>query len=368
MSDSLKNKIAYITEKLTHEEDRVKIQFFCVYLIFIVVSGVMTIINVFQPQFKLLMLSTLIFTVLNILNAILSLLKGKFEISARVLFSVEIILLFTFFILIGQPEGFSAIWCSILPLSGLVLYRRKIGSILAFIQFLIVIFFFWLPVGKDILSSCQPDGIVYTSSFMLRFPVFYLACFGVGFFFETVRAKIQVELTSSRNKFENMSYYDVLTGLGNHNTYYKKQTDLEKIIAESPNEINFAVILLDLNSLKTTNDNFGHHFGDLLIQEAGNILKNHFKYSLICHIGGDEFVVFAQGNDYDNFLKLYSSLEKEISYKTVNKEGHDLVLSVASGYAIYKNGCPLKDLILEADKNMYENKKMLKTQHNLPER
>lgn len=57
------------------------------------------------------------------------------------------------------------------------------------------------------------------------------------------------------------------------------------------------VIFCDVNSLKYTNDIFGHEAGDKLIKSFASILKNSFRNDETFRISGDEFVILLSTID-----------------------------------------------------------------------
>ena len=120
----IKNILRKISAKLDKNDERISFQFLVVYILLGIVSLVMTIINLFTG-YKLLMYQTLSFTIALIFNIILHLINKKCELTARILFYIEIIALFTSFIIVGEPEGFSAIWCALFPTCGLLFTKRS---------------------------------------------------------------------------------------------------------------------------------------------------------------------------------------------------------------------------------------------------
>ena len=69
----LRNKKNF-RELLTDEKIRVRMQFFCIFVIFGLVSAVMTVVNVYT-SWPLLMRSTLIFAIANVVNILLVLIN-----------------------------------------------------------------------------------------------------------------------------------------------------------------------------------------------------------------------------------------------------------------------------------------------------
>ena len=193
-----KNTINWM-ELITNDDSRQHLQFECVFAIMAFISAFMTVLNYFTGWRGALMHATLYFSVLNIVNVLLEFLGGeKVKKVARVLFAVEIVTLFTFFIINGQPKGFSTLWALLMPACGLLLYKGAVGSLIAGIQFVIIIFLFYFPTGRQILNYD------YNDVFMMRFPVLYAAFFIVGFFFEIVRQNTQKELSEARDQYREL--------------------------------------------------------------------------------------------------------------------------------------------------------------------
>jgi len=193
----LNNTYNQLKTLVGEEDERVHIQFLVVCSILAFVSLAMTVMNLIT-DWRMLMWSTLVFGIANIINVFLIYKKGVTEMIGKFLFGAEFLALFTFFVVVGEPEGFSAIWAAMLPSCGLLLYKAKKGSFIVLIEFIILIFFFWTPVGRSLL---QYD---YTESFMERFPLLYSAFYIVGIFFEFVRQLTQSELVIAKNKYHDL--------------------------------------------------------------------------------------------------------------------------------------------------------------------
>ena len=367
MGKPIFNNIQSLKARLTDENTRISLQFLIIFFLFSFVSMFMTIINI-ATGYSALMWATIIFSIANMINVILCLIKHKCDIVARYLFSAEIILLFVFFILNGEPEGFAVNWSTILPIGGMILYKRRYGTIMSLIFFVILAFFFYLPVGHNIINYFQIevfgyDQIVYTESYMLRFPVLYLSCFGIGLFFETIRSYIQEELALSREKYKRLSFVDTMTGLSNENSYQFAVSQIVKDIQHGTAE--FAVVVLDVNNLKKTNDTLGHLFGNHLITATADELVEIFAGSKVFHIGGDEFVVLLQNEKSLHWEELYKNVIERLNYSTTFYEGKEMIFSVAAGVKAYEPGMTYDEVFTAADNMMYENKQMIKEKYKI---
>lgn len=159
---------------------------------------------------------------------------------------------------------------------------------------------------------------------------------------------------------------DVLTGLGNERAYYSY---LEEIDSRKKSKAKrYAVVLMDLNGLKVTDDTLGHRFGCQLIIEFGHQLPEFFKTSKLYHIGGDEFVAILEDEDFRNRNKLLEKFIEKYSCKEIEFEGKKLILSVAIGMQENEKDKKYNEIFQMADKNMYANKKIIKKKYNIQSR
>ena len=193
-----KPKISW-SETITHESSRQHFQFLCVFAIMAFISVFMTVMNYFTGWRDALMHATLYFSIANIVNVLIEFFgKNRTRQIPRILFAIEIVFLFTFFIINGQPKGFSSLWALLMPSCGLLLYQGVVGSLISGVQLAIIIFLFYFPDGRQLLNY------EYTDVFMMRFPVLYTAFFGVGLFFELVLHYNQQALSAARDKFQSL--------------------------------------------------------------------------------------------------------------------------------------------------------------------
>lgn len=164
----------------------------------------------------------------------------------------------------------------------------------------------------------------------------------------------EAELGSARQ----MAYTDPLTGVKNKNAYLEDVMGIEKRINDRILK-DFAIIVFDVNDLKTVNDLKGHDEGDRYIKNASRIICNHFKHCPIYRIGGDEFVAFLMGEELKKRDFLIKSFNKKIERNLA-----DGGIAIACGYAVYDEKNPENNnytkIFEYADKKMYEQKKKLK--------
>lgn len=156
-----------------------------------------------------------------------------------------------------------------------------------------------------------------------------------------------------------LAYRDSLTGVKNKTAYLEVEKNMEEQMRSGRPE--FAVVVLDINGLKKVNDTYGHDFGDMLIICACKIICNVFRHSPVYRIGGDEFVVILENNDYEHYQELLENLQIEIDKYNENSRT-DSRVSVARGIALYESETDLvfANVFKRADDAMYQNKAAMK--------
>ena len=155
-----------------------------------------------------------------------------------------------------------------------------------------------------------------------------------------------------------MARLDKLTGIRNKNAFMEYTASIDEKLKSGMDPEPFAFVMCDVNDLKLLNDTRGHSFGDEAIRRASCMVCDVFEHSPVFRVGGDEFVVFLRGDDYDNKNDLMDKLRNQV---LENKEsGVGAVL--ASGIAEYdpENDSLVSEILDRADRAMYENKQKLK--------
>jgi diguanylate cyclase (GGDEF)-like protein len=147
--------------------------------------------------------------------------------------------------------------------------------------------------------------------------------------------------------------------------YNQAVVELEHKI-EDGEDLEFAIVMVDLNDLKKVNDSCGHEHGDKYIIGSCNIICDIYEHSPIFRIGGDEFVIILQGQDYENRLDLYRELNRQFKDASADMQREPWErYSAAAGMAEYTRfpNETVEDIFRIADENMYEEKQKMKQQH-----
>ncbi len=91
-------------------------------------------------------------------------------------------------------------------------------------------------------------------------------------------------------KLKHQAYHDPLTDLPNRSLLLDRLA--ESIAFSKRFNKKIAVLFLDLNGFKPINDQYGHHVGDILLQQVGRRLSKLIKnFDTLGRLGGDEFLI-----------------------------------------------------------------------------
>lgn len=148
-------------------------------------------------------------------------------------------------------------------------------------------------------------------------------------------------------RFEKISMTDYMTGVFNRN-------GVEKIFLDfCQDNKSFYVLLCDLDKTKKINDSYGHVYGDEYIKSAVGIMEDAIKHKgYLGRIGGDEFIILLDFEDEELLINRINEIKKNVS-EIFQDDG----IGISIGYSAFPmQGKDLNQLILLADKRMYEDK------------
>lgn len=166
------------------------------------------------------------------------------------------------------------------------------------------------------------------------------------------------ERKKMEERLQKAAMTDDLTGLFNRRGFMNNAERQLKLSDRTKRGM--SLLYIDLNGLKTINDDFGHEEGDQALVDTANIMKKTFRKSdVVARIGGDEFAVLLTTPSRPDIKTIVSEhLQRHL--ETHNKSsGRPYELSLSIGITHYNPEQPseLDKLLSEADASMYENKK-----------
>ncbi len=166
------------------------------------------------------------------------------------------------------------------------------------------------------------------------------------------------ELRESHRQLEEIAYYDMLTSLPNRRMFTEQFRS--RLALSRRHGTPFALLLIDLDSFKQTNDSFGHDAGDAVLTESAKLLQSAVRESdCVARLGGDEFaILLISPTDPAGIAmvagRIVDSFEAGIPFK-----GTKLPSSCSLGIAVFPgDGDTQESLYKSSDLALYEAKRM----------
>ncbi len=191
------------------------------------------------------------------------------------------------------------------------------------------------------------DESVALSVFSARFAMYGIAAVVLGSFAE---AHYLVQ-----SSLRDLATLDPLTRVYNVASFYR-----EMELRESQRS-QFAVIIVDLDDLKTINDTLGHQVGTEAIRAVANVLRRVVRGSdVLARYGGDEFVVILHDANMAGAQIVINRMREMLEDEKVPGASR-LKLSVSVGVALFgEDGKSAEELLEAADRRMYRDKQTRK--------
>ncbi|MQG92714.1 diguanylate cyclase [Pseudomonas sp. MN1F] len=160
------------------------------------------------------------------------------------------------------------------------------------------------------------------------------------------------DLKGVEEELRALSVTDALTGIHNRR-YFQERLKVELDRAQR-DELDLAVIMLDIDHFKRINDQYGHAVGDhvlrCLCQRIGQRLR---RTDVFCRLGGEEFMVLCPGSNAEQARMLAMELWQGVRSVPVDGVGK---VTASFGVAGWRLGEGADALLLRADAGVYAAK------------
>ncbi|MEM9565962.1 MAG: EAL domain-containing protein [Actinomycetota bacterium] len=173
--------------------------------------------------------------------------------------------------------------------------------------------------------------------------------------FTSLSTNLAARISATRllDQLEQQARTDALTGLANRNAI---EAELERRLADRTAQ--GTVLMLDLDRFKDVNDSLGHHFGDALLRQVADRLRDHLRSSdLVGRLGGDEFAIVLDHDPDRDLDRQLTSLSRRLT-EPVDLGGVSLEVGSSIGVASWPADASTgTELLRLADIAMYEAKR-----------
>jgi diguanylate cyclase (GGDEF)-like protein len=165
-----------------------------------------------------------------------------------------------------------------------------------------------------------------------------------------------IERHRTKVMLHHLSFNDDLTGLLNRRGFLSLARQQLKIAQRENWEL--PLFFADLDGLKNINDNFGHPEGDRALQAIATILRETFRTSdLLARLGGDEFIMLAINAPAAGIQTILARLQRNLDRYNAQNRYYQLSLSIGVAQFDPRHETTLEELIIEADKSLYDHKR-----------
>lgn len=122
-----------------------------------------------------------------------------------------------------------------------------------------------------------------------------------------------------------------------------------------------AVLLIDVNEFKSTNDTYGHAAGDAVLRHIAVLLKRFTRASdIVARLGGDEFAIILQEATPQIARDKARELEAQILSIPCEFNGRDFYADLSIGTCALCEGHDAAEVLSRADSEMYRRKQQFK--------
>lgn len=119
-----------------------------------------------------------------------------------------------------------------------------------------------------------------------------------------------------------------------------------------------ALILCDVDRLKTINDRFGHRAGDVALKRLGALIRRQTREADLCvRFGGDEFAILIQGRSASNAALVAERIRTAVSQLRLPGRARERRVSLSFGVVHHRPRESFGRLLARADRLLYRAKR-----------
>lgn len=208
-----------------------------------------------------------------------------------------------------------------------------------------IAYLIWKPElpGTRIANRLVPLSLV----------VLFIVALLMAFMAKRLRGALR-SAEAAASEAQRLASHDPLTGLPNRTVL---QARLEELTAGGRCSRPFALILIDVDEFKMTNDTLGHDAGDALLKEYARRLRTFVTNgNIVTRLGGDEFGLLLMDATKPEYVEQFSRELVEILSEPVRHEGKLIDCQASAGASVCTGPRVASDLLKEADLALYASK------------
>jgi len=279
------------------------------------------------------------------------------EVDARITAIFISVALFLGFLIYDLPRGtplhaflYQSPFALVVLTGALIVMRtREHTSIDRFLGLLLLTtglpFFAKAGLAVTLGSGVTASDYVHTNYALISQSLTAVLMVAVGL---TLLAKLVLEIIAVQ---KTESEIDILSGLLNRRGFDRRVQAIFHAYPTGPH----AIILCDLDYFKKINDTFGHHVGDIVIQQFGERLRlNAPPGAAVGRLGGEEFALFLPKTEVDAAVQLAQQLR--LSTMSLRDLPPSINVTASFGVASVSSELTLTEAYRKADQALYKAK------------
>jgi len=172
-----------------------------------------------------------------------------------------------------------------------------------------------------------------------------------------ITTMLSSDMRSAMSRIKAVSETDELTGIFNVRAFtaFANHNHKQAVRYRQP----YSIVMIDSDSLKKINDNFGHEAGNQLLKLTVTCIQQGLRETdVLARYGGDEFVLMLPQTGTDGAFQVAERMRKTIESTPLSTHGSKVSTTVSAGVATFPDhGKELAMVMNCADQALYSSKK-----------